>query len=270
MTLRETVENYCRRKMGRAPDLEKPRGYNDKLAWLKMHDHMPEHVVCCDKLSAREHVASVIGRGYLLDVHQTGERTADLDPRAPVILKANHDSGTAKRVHYLSHWREACLSIDRALSRQFGGASGEWAYQKIARRCFTEELLPSPVVEYKFHSGSGRIFWSQVIVGRAAGRPSEANFDARGKRLPLHFNFRNDQVVGGPALPSTWSHLTEVAEELSKPFRYVRVDLFSHQGRVYFNELTFWPLAGVCATKDEPIFGEMLDIDLSFRRPALA
>lgn len=270
MSLRATVEAYCRRKTGRAPNLDNPRGYNDKLAWLKLHDQMPEQPTCCDKLAAREYVAGIIGRGYLLKVHQIARRASELQQRVPAMVKANHDSGTATRAVDGASWRQACERIDRAIARPFGIASGEWAYRKIERRCFTERLLPSPVVEYKIHCSAGRVLWSQIIVGRAVGCTTEVVTDAEGKRLPLHFNVRNAPGAGTPRLPSTWGHMVEIAETLSRPFRYVRVDLYSSGGRVYFSELTFWPLAGICKTPNEPTFGEMLDIDLSFKRPALA
>lgn len=270
MKLRRTVEAYCRRKAGRLPDLENPRGYVDKLAWLKLHDQMPEQITCCDKLGALEYVAGIIGRDYLLEVYQIAHGTLELKPRIPCMVKANHDSGTASQAVSATTWVQACDRIDRALARPFGVVSGEWAYQKIQRRCFTEEMLPGPVIEYKFHCSAGRVLWSQIILGRAGGCPTEVVTDAKGKRLPLHFNVRNALGTSDPALPATWGHMVEIAETLSQPFRYVRVDLYSHGGKVYFSELTFWPLAGICATKDEPTFGDMLDVDLSFKRPALA
>ncbi|MDE0355197.1 MAG: hypothetical protein OXK20_06015 [Deltaproteobacteria bacterium] len=52
------------------PDLTNPKGYSDKVNWLKIHDQMPEHIVCCDKLLARDYVAERVGRSCLLDVYQ--------------------------------------------------------------------------------------------------------------------------------------------------------------------------------------------------------
>lgn len=269
MSLRHVVESYCGRKTGRAPDLERPRGYNDKLAWLKLYDQMPEQVTCCDKLAARDYVAGRIGRSCLLEVHQVGRAVTELRPRIPAMVKANHDSGTASRVVGRKTWQRACERIARAMRRPFGVASGEWAYSRIERRCFTEELLPAPVTEYKLHCSMGRVLWVQIIIGREVGAPAEVITNEKGRRLPLYFNVCNDVGADVPPLPPAWGHMVEVAEELSRPFRYVRVDLYSSAGKVYFSELTFWPLAGICRTTDEPRFGELLDIDLSWKRPAL-
>lgn len=271
MTLRATVETYCRRKTGRAPDLASPKGYNDKLAWLKLHDQMPEQITCCDKLAARAYVGGVIGWAHLLEVHQVAPSVTELDQRAlPAMVKANCDSGSAMRAVDRATWRQACQRVGRALGRVYGTAGGEWAYARVPRRCFTEELLPRPVIEYKFHCGSGHVLWAQIIAGRDAGAAAEVVTDADGRRLPLHFNVRNARAKAMPQLPPTWGRMVDTAQELSRPFRYVRVDLYSHAGKVYFGELTFWPLAGICQTADEQAFGALLDIDMSWERPPLA
>ena len=50
----------------------------------------------------------------------------------------------------------------------------------------------------------------------------------------------------------------------------MRVDLYYVPDvGVRFGELTFWPLSGSYKTKDEPTFGEMLEIDLSYKRKPL-
>ena len=38
--------------------------------------------------------------------------------------------------------------------------------------------------------------------------------------------------------------MLDIAERLSEDFPYVRVDLYSVEGKVYFGELTFYPWSG--------------------------
>ncbi len=63
-----------------------------------------------------------------------------------------------------------------------------------------------------------------------------------------------------------WGRLIALAEVLAASWRYVRVGLYWAQERAWFGELTFWPLAGCYRTKDEPTFGEMLELDLTDKR----
>ena len=44
--------------------------------------------------------------------------------------------------------------------------------------------------------------------------------------------------------PENLNELIQIAEKLSRPFKFVRVDLYSENEDIRFSELTFTPLAG--------------------------
>ena len=268
----EIVNDHCLHRTGALPDLVNPTGYNDKVNWLKIHDQMTEHITCCDKLLARSYVADRIGRGCLLDVYQIArsvDRIAfDALPER-YVLKTNHDSGSVFVVTGKSALGRATRRIRRRLKRTYGVDKGEWAYAHISPYVFAEELIPGSTTDYKFHCCSGELRWAQIIADRAAGRPRETMVDEDYKPLPLHFNHENIFDPEPPPRPKTWERMKEIARTLSQPFRYVRVDLYEHQSRPIFGELTFWPLGGCCKTKDEGAFGRMLDFDLTFKRPMI-
>ena len=39
--------------------------------------------------------------------------------------------------------------------------------------------------------------------------------------------------------------MIEVANEISKIFKFVRVDLYNHEGEIYLGECTFYPWGGM-------------------------
>ena len=43
------------------------------------------------------------------------------------------------------------------------------------------------------------------------------------------------------------TNMIRVAEELSKEFKFLRVDLYNVKGKIYFGELTIYPAAGMGA-----------------------
>ena len=49
----------------------------------------------------------------------------------------------------------------------------------------------------------------------------------------------------------------EIARELSADFKFVRVDLYDINGRVYFGELTFSPTNGVFSHYTQEFLNEM-------------
>ena len=54
-----------------------------------------------------------------------------------------------------------------------------------------------------------------------------------------------------------------MAEKLAKPFPFVRVDLYSIHGKIYFSEMTFTPAKGTLILDDDQVdfeMGEWLDL----------
>ncbi len=49
--------------LGKYPDLENPKTFNEKLQWLKLHDRKPEYVQMVDKYAAKAYVEKRIGGG---------------------------------------------------------------------------------------------------------------------------------------------------------------------------------------------------------------
>ena len=76
----DVVNDYCFHKLGVLPDLANPKGYNDKVNWLKIHDQMTEQVTCCDKLLVRAYVADRIDRSCF----STSTRWREASTRLPL------------------------------------------------------------------------------------------------------------------------------------------------------------------------------------------
>lgn len=268
----DIVNDYCLREVGTLPDLANPKGYNDKVNWLKIHDQMAEHVICCDKLLARAYVAERIGRDCLLDVYQTArsvDRIAFESLPERYVLKTNHDSGSVYVVTDDRSLGRAKKRIRRRIKRAYGVNKGEWAYAHISPFVFAEELMHGPVTDYKFHCCAGHIRWVQIIADRALGKPRETNVDEDYSTLPIHLDHTFLYAPQPPSRPTVWDEMKAIARNLSKPFRYVRVDLYEYDNRAVFGELTFWPKAGCYKSKDETAFGQMLDFDTNFKRPMI-
>lgn len=257
MGLRETIEALCLDRLGREPNLDNPTGYNDLIQWLKLYDQRQEHITACDKWAVREMVPA----GNLIPA-----RLGASMKWLPCVLKGTHDSGSVAIVNGPAEFLEAKRALKERLSQPYGVEKAEWAYALIKPRLFTEKLLELNITDYKFHCSHGKIRWVQVI-GDRANETKETILSPVGEVLPLHMDQNMLHVPDGAAYPGAkaWQALTELAETLAAGWRYVRVDLYWSQGRAWFGEMTFWPLAGCYQTDDEPVFGEMLDLDLSYK-----
>jgi len=252
-SLVETINSLSQRMLGRLPNWDHPTGYNDKIHWLKVFDQRPEHVTCCDKLAVREWVAERVGGDVLIP----------LTNGYPCVAKCTHDSGSAILVRTPMESVAAEYRLTQLLKRPYGVDKGEWAYALVKPRIIREEVLPSPV-DYKFHCVNGEVRWIQVIWDRKR-KAREAIHEPDGRLTSLHMDEKMihdeaDQIPSDYALQA----MSEVAAGLARGWRYVRVDLYWND-RPMFGEMTFWPRAGCYKSSDEPIFGQMLDIDLTER-----
>lgn len=267
LSLEDQINALCRNRLGRLPNLVNPRGYNDVIQWLKLYDQTPEHVIACDKYAVREWVAGRVGVHVLNDLlYVADEPREDVPP--PYMLKATHDSGSTYKIRQEADLVEAIPKLRQKLGRVYGAHKGEWAYSFVKPRVIAEELMPEPVIDYKFHCTHGKVRWVQVIWDRDSGQPKEAIFLPDGTLTDLHMDHKMAHAPLQRMYPGdvAWSELTRVAEALAKRWRYVRVDLYYVPDvGVRFGELTFWPLSGSYKTADEPVFGEMLEIDLSYK-----
>ena len=132
----DVVNDYCLRRLGTLPDLVNPTGYNDKINWLKIHDQMPEHIVCCDKLRVREYVAERAGTDCLLEIYQTAPSIDRIDFETlpdRYVLKTNHDSGSVHVVTDKASSKNARKKIRRrldqersAMTKVLGWVTREW------------------------------------------------------------------------------------------------------------------------------------------------
>ena len=53
-------------------NLKKPVTYNEKLNWLKLHDHNPLYPTLVDKYEVKKYVEKIIGGGILYQLLESG------------------------------------------------------------------------------------------------------------------------------------------------------------------------------------------------------
>ncbi len=258
MRLRETIDRLCLQRLGRLPNIESPQGFNDCIQWLKLHDQRRGHIVACDKWAARS---------LAPEANRIPARLGIVPQYTPGVLKCTHDSGSVRIFEDEPQLRRAQNALTDRLHRIYGRDKGEWAYEFVPPRLMTETLLARNITDFKFHCSHGKIRWVQVISDRAKGA-RETILSPDGMRTGLHMDQNMTHAPDDKVWPGViaWERLIALAEVLAAPWRYVRVDLYWAQERAWFGELTFWPLAGCYRTKDEPTFGEMLELDLTDKR----
>ena len=254
--------------MGKFPDLDNPRRYNEKIQWLKLNDIHPEYAAIVDKSTAKDYVASKIGESYIVPTLGVWDRFDDIDfdalPRS-FVLKTTHDSGGVAVCADKASFdvKGARKKLEKSLRHNFYFEHREYPYKGIKPRIIAEAFIGdgSGLDDYKFFIFNGKCRMLFVATGRLQGDTRFNFFDENFNQLP----FTQGHPLSDEPLekPENFDEMVRLAEELGKDFRHVRVDLYNVGGKIYFGELTFFHYSGnVPFVPDEWDFkvGEWLEL----------
>ena len=265
-------EAYLRRKyravMGREPDLDNPRTFNEKLQWLKLYDRRPEYTMMADKVRVKDYVASKIGAEHIIPTLGVWEDPDDIDFAAlpeRFVLKCNHNSGLGLcicRDKSKLDIRKTKAELRKGLRQDFYLTSREWPYKDIPRRILAEKYMEDEkkgdastydaenvLINYKFFCFNSapkciQVETSNIVDGRKGSNSLLISmYDTNWNPAPFR---RTDHMTIPTSVekPACLAEMIEIAEKLSAGIPFVRVDLYEIQKKVYFSEFTFSPGAG--------------------------
>jgi len=241
-----------------------------------LFDQSEEKVRCADKVLVRDYVRERVGEKYLVKMYQVHNHFSQIDfdalPNA-FVIKTNHDCGTVILVRDKSKLDQisANKQIEEALRKPYGWSYGEWHYLYIAPKVLVEEFIDQqnemPPTDYKFYCIDGKVKFCHYIYDRGSDT-KEQLIDRDGNDLATEFD-HNFKYGNDFNKPIAWEEMIQVAENLGKGFKCVRVDLYYSRSNIYVGEMTFTPLAGSYRGDGQKKLGKYLDFDRSTYKPLL-
>lgn len=131
--------------------------------------------------------------------------------------------------------------MNKAVNYKFGYSTGEIFYSKIERKIVIEDYIDAGedgLSDYKLHcfndNGEFTIF-IQVDTGRFTDH-KRSLYDSEWNLL--EYSLKKFTLSPPVDKPEKLTEMLEVAKKLATPFDYVRVDLYYHNGQIYFGEIT--------------------------------
>ena len=245
------IRYYKQKSGGRLPNIEKPLRFSEKLQWYKLNGRLPIMQVCADKYAVRQYLH---GLGYdelLNELYDVYENVSDIDLNwlpNQFVLKAAHGSGQniivkdKKKVN----WFTAKLMMWTWMHQHIAWSGREWVYETMPRRIIAEKFLQDETGElrdYKFFCFNGKPTYMQLEVGRYTSHNTRNFYDMNWNLMPFGKELPHNPDIHVEK-PLMFEKMKEIAADLSKPFQFVRVDLYQVNGKIYFGELTFFPAGG--------------------------
>lgn len=241
-----------RLKVGKKLNLNNPHSYNEKLQWLKINYRRPEYTTMVDKYLAKEYVAEIIGKEYIIPTLGVWDKFEDINfEKLPdqFVLKCTHDSGGLVICKDKSKLdiKSAKKIINRSLRINFYLEGREYPYKNVKPRIIAEKYLVdesgTELKDYKFFCFNGKAKCIQLDFGRYSDHKRNLySLDW----TPLHFSFgypSDYSVIFNR--PQNLEQMIKIAEKLSEGIPHIRVDLYNINGEIYFGELTFFHGSGL-------------------------
>lgn len=247
------VKREYKRIFGKEINLKAPMKLNEKLQWMKLYDRERWHSFYADKFYARQFFASKFGEEYLVPLYF---QTTDVDevrpeniPHFPCIIKSNHAMAQWKIVRSPEEidWENLRRECRFWLADNWYNYSKEYQYKYIQRRIIVEELLETKEGkipnDYKLHFINGEIAFIYVSFDRE-GVNDRVIYDRDWNKLPFVWVPKDTYFEGmgnsDVPRPARLDDMIAMGSEIAKIFpRYIRVDFYEVDGKLYFGEITF-------------------------------
>lgn len=248
---------------GKILHLKNPKSFNEKLQWLKIYDYKPEYTKLVDKLAVKDYVESRIGNKLIIPTLSVWDSVEDIDWNSlpnQFVLKTTHGGGGCGVIVCTDKTKfdkiKAKNKLKKSMRTNAGQTYREKPYLSVPRKIIAEKYIADQVIsnsensadlrDYKFFCFNGKVKFFKIDFGRFVEH--HANYYLpNGDLLPFgEVSCKPDpnHVVN---MPNNLSEMIHLSETLSANYKFLRVDLYNVNGKIYFGEFTLYPAAGMGA-----------------------
>lgn len=249
------------------PDTIKPKHINEFILLEKLNSSSQDSIYV-DKLKVKDFIQECKARYGLknLFVPKTLCKSNNVDefiqliPDYDCFIKPNHGSGWIFKYEHVKHSEyryseEFKKMLQHWLDSDYSLISHEKCYEKIERYLFCEEVLktlddqlPDDVKVHCFHSVPSMV----QMIRRTSGKLERETFDCNWKKQ----NWFKNEVLNIELDDKMKNDILEVSSKLSVPFKYVRLDFYLMDSKLYFSEITLYPASAALplSSKDVDLY----------------
>jgi len=246
---------FYKHNMKKTLNVENPKDLNEKIQWLIINDYGVKEARYTDKYLVKQVLAKEITNPNLIipklfsSYDNANEIILDDLPNR-FVLKANNGCGNVFVCRNKEEFdlKNAKKNLAKSVKQNFAKKNLEYHYKYIKPKIICEELLDdgsnSLPVDYKFYCFNGKVKCILVCSDRVDENNKKISYyDINWNKLDYELDsYKNDF---GCNKPDNLEQMLDIAAELSTNFKFVRVDLYNINGKIYFGELTFTPACGL-------------------------
>lgn len=249
---RLTIMLQFRYRLGYFPNLRRPRTFNEKIQYRKLHERDQRFVPLIDKIAVKDIVANILGEEWLIPTLWSG-RDANMIPfdrlTPPYVVKASHASNCNIFVRRPEDIDREYIRAEAArwLKLDHASYAHEWAYSQVRPGILVEPYIgdtASLPIDLKFYVFHGVMHYVEVCVDRGTADKRFQYFDRSWAWQPVSPPSPYDDQDRQLPPPKNLDRMVSAAEAMAAPFGFARVDFYEVDDRPLFGEITFYPDAG--------------------------
>lgn len=235
--------------MGYWMDFCNPTTFTEKLQWLKLNDRRPEYTQMVDKYAVKHYVSEIIGEEYIIPTIGIWDKPEQIDWKNmpnQFVLKTTDGGGNygvvvVKDKNNIDK-NFIVNKLNKALKQDIYLQLREWPYKNVSKRIIAEQYIADNLNDYKFYCFNGE----PKILLVASNRNTTHNFDYYDLSFQhLDITSRSGAKSSNPIeKPKNFELMKDIVIKLAKDIPHVRVDLYNHEGKIFFGELTFFDSSG--------------------------
>lgn len=262
---------------GRKFDFTNPRSLHEKVYWMLYNTDVRLWGELTDKVAVRDYIKKIGYSSILNEVYKIYDQLPCEDvlfsnlPNS-YVMKTNHCGGAMGvylvRDAQTADRKKIYKGLKKALAYDYGTLSGQPHYQNIRPKIMVEKLLVDDthfnqgLFDYKFFCFRGKPLVVNLLGNRGADGHAKFDqiYDIYWRRILWD---KNECYADNFPRPESFEQMLKIVSDLSKPFPFVRVDLYEVNGKPIFGEMTFTPGFDLfCGTYGDQVLkmGEMIDL----------
>jgi len=236
------------------PNLKNPVLFNEKLLYLKLTDRDDLYKILVDKYMVREFIKNKIGDEYLIPLIGHYDNANEIpfeqlpDKFALKLTNGSQHNIICKDKNDID-WAKSKKIINKWLKYDFYKRTREWPYKDKKSKIVIEQYMVDSqghLNDFKFWCFNGQPEFVEIDSERFYNHKRDFYNIEFNHKLPFYISHKHSE--SSFTKPINYEKMVEIVKILAKGLRYVRIDLYNIDGKIYFGEFTFYP--GNC---NEPI-----------------
>lgn len=261
MSDKKFVLREYKKRLGKPPDLDCPKSFNEKNSWRKIYDRNPIYTSMVDKYLLKGIIAERAGEQYAIPLIGVWDTPKDIvwdSLPDQFVLKCNHESGSVVVCRNLRDFDKqlAIATLSWRQRRDYYLKHREWPYKNVKRKIIAEKYVGENLLDYKNYCFNGKVLYTFVWKNHSKedGHKPDVYFcgayDRQWNKTELEISQPSEDII--VEKPACYEEMISVSEKMTdEEIPFVSVDCYIINNRVYIGEMTFFPGGGYREFKDE-------------------